>query len=354
MMNSTNYTDPLFAIQNSAERYFWTIYHVFILLSSLFGDSLILFASFQKDAFKLHSFIVVVIRYIAVCDIGQSIFTVIPRTLSLITNSWIFSDALCRFQDIMNVFIGVGVAWLTPVLTTSKFLLVKYPLRSTNWTKNLKAHMVCCFSFFPSALLATSKVIVDDEIAFDFRVYVCTYNPNASIWNTMQPILAFIVLVLPNTILIATTIPTLKYLYTASKSARRVQGSIPWQGAVTVSLTAIVYCISYLPFSVYYIGANFVEARFFEVHLFRFANFFCAINIMSNIYIYALTIKSFRRFLLSRILALNGFSIITNSAERGSTTGNLLYILTPNMGKNRQKVTNFRNQLEATNDLEKS
>ena len=324
MVNSTVYTNSSFSIQNDTERYFWTAFHIVTLLSSLLGDSLILLASFKKDAFKLHSFIVVIIQYIAVFDIASTIIGVIPTTLSLIANSKIFSDALCYIQESLGVSIATTLAWLTPILTTSKFLILKYPLRSASWTKKKMGHIVCWLSMIPAVLITTTKLVVNDDVSFDFRIYACTYSYKSNIWRNLMPILALIVLVLPNTILIATTIPTLKYLYTASKSARRVQGSIPWQGAVTVSLTAIVYCISFLPLSIYYIGASFVETNFFAVHLCRFAHFFSAINIMSNIYIYALTIKSFRRFLLSRILALDGFSIITNSAERGSTTGDCL------------------------------
>ena len=318
MMNSTNYTKTLFAIQNDAERFFWIALRIFTLLSSFLGDSLILYASFKKDAFKLHSFIVVVIQYIAVFDIANTIFGVIPTTLSLIVNSWIFSDALCYIQESLAMIITTTTAWLTPILTTSKFLLIKYPLQFGNWTKNKRAHIVCCLSLIPAAVVTTTKLIVNDDVSFDFRVYECTYSYKASVWKTLIPILALIVLVLPNSIIIATTIPTLKYLYTVSKSARRVQGSIPWQGAVTVSLTAIVYCTSFLPLSVYFAGRNFVQTDFFEAHFYRVADFMPSISIMSNIYIYAFSIKSFRRFLLSRILA---FNTMTRSNEGGPTSG---------------------------------
>ena len=252
----------------------------------------------------------------------QSIFWMIPKTLSLVANSQVLPDALCCIQEHLIVFIGITIAWLTPVLTTSKLLLIKYPFRSENWTKNKRAHLVCCLCFVPAVLVTTTKVIVDsDDVSFDFRVYVCRYKSSANIWKVLLPIVAFIVFVLPNTILIATTIPTLKYFYTASKSARRVQGSIPWQGAVTVSLTAIVYCISFLPLSIYFVGEIFVEASFLEVHFYRFAESVSAISIMSNFYIYALTIKSFRRFVFSKILALDRFNVNSNSAEGGSRTG---------------------------------
>jgi hypothetical protein len=81
---------------------------------------------------------------------------------------------------------------------------------------------------------------------------------------------------------------------------------VPRQGASTVALTAIIYSISTLPTLVYYIGRNFVkdQTSTFHVHLYRYAIFMSAINIMSNFFIYTLTIKSFRRYLLSRILTV--------------------------------------------------
>ena len=182
-----------------------------------------------------------------------------------------------------------------------------------------------------SSLLAKKSVhrtmsVDADDISFDFRIYSCSYNHTANIWNVLLPILTFFILVLPNLIVMATTIPTLKYLYTASKTARRVQGSIPWQGALTVAATATVYCISYLSLSIFYIGEYFVQTRFLKINFFRTAHFLTAISVMSNFYIYALTIKSFRRYILSRILALNHFNIISNSAKGRPTTGTCLLI----------------------------
>ena len=218
-----------------------------------------------------------------------------------------------------------ALAWLTPVLTAGKCLLIKFPLRCASWTKNKRAHIVCWLSFIPALLVTTSKLIIHD-ISFDFRAYVCTDSYNANIWKTIMPILTFIALILPNSILIATTIPTLKYLYTVSKSARRVQGSIPWQGAVIVSLTAIVYCISFLPTTIHNVVASFVQTKFFEVHLYRIAYFIISISVMSNIYIYTLAIKSFRRFIFSRIFHLDRFNVISNSAEGGTITGKCLQV----------------------------
>ena len=108
--------------------------------------------------------------------------------------------------------------------------------------------------------------------------------------------------IFPNTMIITTTIPTLKYLMEARKSAIRNKKSVPWQGALTVSLTAVVYCLTILPMGVYFIGHSFVDQNNYGFHLLlRYGAFLGMANISSNFFIYSLTITSFRRYLLSKI-----------------------------------------------------
>ena len=120
------------------------------------------------------------------------------------------------------------------------------------------------------------------------------------------PDLRAIFLFVPNLVTILTTIPTLKYLSAARKSARQVKGTVPWQGALTVALTAAVYCLSTLPISVFYAGRGMFDdpTGLFRFKLFRFSFFVAMINIMSNFYIYALTIKSFRESLIKTVSSI--------------------------------------------------
>ena len=296
-----DYSDTSFAIKDNGERYFWVLFHLVVLPSSFIGDTFILYASFQKNAFRLNKFIVVVIKYMAVCDILYTIVWVLPVAVSLIANSEILGEALCNVQDYLSTVIGFEIMFLTPVLTASKLFFLKFPFRSEILTKR-KAHAACWLSLIPCMSLTVTR-LVNDDIKFDYRIYGCDHKYTADTWRILEPIIALIGLNLPVLIVICTTIPTLKYLYAASKSARRVQGTLPWQGALTVTLTAIVYCIYYLPMSFYYIGRNF--SNFFEVHFYRIAVFAVAINAMANFYIYALTIRSFRRFVLSTIVTLS-------------------------------------------------
>ena len=91
----------------------------------------------------------------------------------------------------------------------------------------------------------------------------------------------------------------------------RSGGQIRWQGIVTVALTATVYCVPFLPFSVFIFALEY-SPEVPSVHFCRLAWYHPMLNIMSNFYIYCLTISSFRRFLLSKL----GFSRTFAFAQR--------------------------------------
>ena len=296
-------------IQNEAERYSWAAYHIFVLLSSLIGDSLILYSTFQKDAFRLNKFIVAIIQYIAVCDLAYAVCSVLPSVISLIADTWILGDFMCYVRVYLGFFIFPAEMSLIAVLTTSKLLLLKYPIQSRIWTKN-KTYVngICCLVFVKALSFPLLFLIVDkDDLRFDFSTYSCTYSFRAVVWKSLRPILSMMNLFVPNIIIVVTTMPTLMYLAAARKSAKRVRGSVSWQGALTVALTAIVYCVSTLPNFAYGVGERFVKDHLsssFRNKFHRYSEFLLIVNIMSNFYIYALTIKSFRNFLRAKVFLL--------------------------------------------------
>ena len=303
MITSNNIS--IFGIHSDAERYTWAAYCLFVLLSSLIGDTLILYASFQ-NVFKLNKFIVTVIQHIAVCDLVFAVTAVFPTASSLIANSWVLGDAVCYGKIYVSFyFYTVGMAFIA-VLTTTKLLLLKSPVRCAQWTKQL-GHRVCSIFYMIPLTIPVVILIVDkSDIEFDYTTYNCQHKYKADVWRKIRPVFAVITLFLPNIVILATTIATLKYLATAWKSARRARASVPLQGTLTVALTATVYCITTLPMFVFYImiKENPPSTSLSQIQFSRLANFMSTINIMSNFYIYSLTIRSFRNFLSLRISSI--------------------------------------------------
>ena len=314
-----DYSDVRYKIQSDAERYTWTAYFIFGLLSSFIGDTLILIATFQKDTFKINKFLVAIIQHIAVSDLANGAHFILPTIIALLEDRWIMGETLCYARVyIAYVIYPAGMSFIS-VLTTSKFLIMKYPTRVSNWSPR-RAHQVCAFVWIFLFLNPILFLVVDkNDLAFDYRIYTCEYRFQSETSDRiMFPLLLFFISALiPNILIVATTFPTLKYLALARRSAKRVKGSVPWQGALTVGLTSIVYCISTLPFTFYkiLIGIGVMKEdpeNMNQVNFYRASYFLLMMNLVFNFYIYILTIRSFRRFIYSKFSSAVPVSVNLN------------------------------------------
>lgn len=294
-------------MQSDAERYFWFSYHIFVLLSSLIGDTLILAASFHKDAFKVNTSILITIQHIAVCDLAMALFVVLPGAVSLLANSWVLGNGMCYNSVIMAQLLGAAGPYLVVLMTFRKLFQLKYPLCS--WS-NKKSHLVCGVIWIYAIVITVTGIFVYDYTPlFNYITYNC--NPVLKSRNSSTDFRGYLLLaqnvfvnVSPILMIIATTIPTIKYLMEAMRAAKRVQGDRPWRGALTVGLTAFIYCISNIPYAVYYLFGIFIPDLHFQLHAYKVGFYMLFLNIMSNFYIYALTIRNFRKFILVKLLML--------------------------------------------------
>ena len=320
MSNKQNFTEIQFGIQSPTERYMWASYHIFVFMCALVGDTLILIAARHKDAFKVKKFIVVVIQHIAVGDLLNAIITVLPASVSLVSNDWRFGQTRCflRGYTSYGLFYMAG-SYLTMVLTVSKFLFLKCPLRASHWSTLTRAHLACSFTWV-YAVIAPTLIwgVYRFDAGFDYRFYNCVILEEQESDTRVIIISGFICSVVINTIIVTATFPTLNYLAKARRSARQVKGTVPWQGALTVSLTSIVACVSTAPLTVYTIIKPFLYREYrpsIDLHLCRMGVFIMTFGIMSNFYIYAMSMKSFRKFLIGRFQSIRP---ITNSSNETS------------------------------------
>ena len=141
----TNYTE--FGIHNTGERYTWVVlYTIFIIVSSLIGDSVILVASIKYNAFKLHKAIVAIMQHLAVCDIITSL-SLTHFLISMIAEWNILGSFLCYAKAYITYYSFPTSYYLTAALTTTKALMLKFPFQASDWTK-MRAHLVCGGSGF--------------------------------------------------------------------------------------------------------------------------------------------------------------------------------------------------------------
>ena len=302
-LNFTNYTQ--FGLHNTAAKYTWVSYGTFNILSSLIGDSIILVASTKYNAFRLHKTIVAIMQHIAVCDLISSLNLTLFIS-SLVAERNILGGFLCYTRAYVTFYSFPMSFFLTAALTTCKAILLKFPLQERRWTKR-RAHKLCVAIWTCCLLIPLLLLIVDsDDIRFDYKEYACYYAFSADVYLFLRPIVGIFTTLLPNAIVIVTTV---WLIMEARRVAKRGRDSLRWQGLMTVILTAVVYCISVLPIQLYYIVGQFIQhdpQGVFHVHFYRFSLAVVCTNVMSNFYIYSLTVSSFRSFLLSRVMLLKG------------------------------------------------
>ena len=320
-------------IQDSAIRNTWIIYFLFVFLSSVAGDTLILVSSIKHRAFKLHPFIVSCIQHIAVADLLVVITAVLPRIVSLVAEGWVLGDVLCAVGPFVMIYPVTVSILLICVMATSKLVILKFPIISSDLTSR-NGHMVCGFIWMFALNIPTAMLVVDKtDVTYDFRTYTCHYRFSSPTWNWLEPFLALINSIIPNIVVVCSTIPLMVYLIKARQVSRRIRGAQRWQGILTTFVTVAVYSVSALPYSVY----RALESQSDVIKdpdgcLFRVAVSFLFLNTVSNFYIYLFTVPSFRNFLAGRIdtyyssMSLSSFKTRSMSVKSKFVSDHLTYL----------------------------
>ena len=165
-----------------------------------------------------------------------------------------------------------------------------------------RVHMGCGLIWLLVIIVPVLQGIRDSRcnytVTFDDNYLGCVYvltnlsveRPNGTFY--------LIFLMILNILVITTT--TL-LVFKAYKIAKTGKMSLKWQGVTTTVLTAVVYFISGLPYAVYTIVARSFPRVTDNVLLRKSVEAGFTLNIISNFYIYCLTVKSFRCYVLNSI-----------------------------------------------------
>ena len=291
----------VYGIKSNTVRYTWVGYHLFVIISSLAGDTTILIACIKHKAFKLHRVITVVIQHMAICDLMVCVTDIFPRLVSITADDWVFGQFLCNCSTLMGYYFNQTNILLISVMTTNKLLLLRYPLRFGTTTLK-KANLICLTCWLAALSFPVTGFLVDwQNISFSYLVYHCDYVYSADIWYWLRPL--FSILLFISTCQVVGS--TISLLIKAKQCAKRGHDTLKWQGIMTTVLTASVFCISVLPYTVYAVTRSILnvedKSQSFFTSFTRIAISCLALNTISNFYIYSLTVLSFREFVRSRI-----------------------------------------------------
>ena len=315
--NSYDYSDyEKFGMKNNVARNIYGGWLIFVVICTLLGDSIILVASIKYKAFKLHRIIVALIQHIAVCDLLHASSSALPIVVSVFYNSGGSSKILNQVRFFISYYVNSLSASLIAAISLGKLCLLRYPLRARSW-QTRQAHKICAGIWMASLSNPALHLVIDKEdVIFDHRIYACAYMYVSNAWKILLPIVAFIVLFVPNCIIIVSTVLLLKE---ARKSVRGTNESLRWLGIMTVVLTAAVFSVSFLPITVYYIAEPFVEKGPepgpFYLDFYRVAISVLFFNVLANFFVYSLTVASFRTFLKTQFQ--QKVSLLSNKISPG-------------------------------------
>ena len=314
----------VYGIESDALRYTWAGYLIFVLASSLIGDTTILIASIKYRAFKLHKVMILIIQHIAVCDLMVSFTDVLPKLVSVIAGNWVFGKFLCNATPYLRYYFNLASLLLICNMTTSKMLLLKFPLRFGTTTSRT-ALMLCMACWLVASVFPLVFIIYRNDISFSYRGYQCNHGDASDVHHWLKPILVIPLIFIPNCLVVATTISV---LIIAKRAVRRSKEALKKLGIMTTVLTAMFYCFSVLPLVVYRVGESIVDrtsTSVFHIQFYRVTISFIFINTISNFYIYSLTVPSFRDYVCSRVqLSYQLCRDIGTSTNKGKMTVKLV------------------------------
>ena len=316
METSKNYSDKAtFGIKDGLTRYTWTTYCIFIFLASLIGDITILIAAIKYQAFKLHKFIVVIMEHIAVCDLMISFFDVLARIIALIANKWVMGQLCCLIVAYSRYYFNTVSAALICILAFCKLLIMKHPRQSKIFSSK-NAHIVCtCAWFYSLGPSIVISAVESSNVLFDYRGYACNFMFSESIWKWLIPVCSILFIGVPNFIVMIVTILLLFHLSQAKRIAQRAGRNFRWKGIACTITVGAVYITSFLPYAIFRIIevslSDYNEV--FHVHTLRITLSLMNINIISNFFIYSLTVPSFRHFLLFKVEQLRERIVTINN-----------------------------------------
>ena len=233
-------------------------------------------------------------KHIAVSDLCATLFTILPRTVSLIVDGQLFGTVMCKIKCCFSYYFGVVGVFLMCGMTTCKVATLQYPLR-TNALSSKNAHKACIAIWF-SILSLPALLAAESDTVLDYRMNTCDLNFKTAIWTWLRPLLTIIYSVIPNVLV---TTSTTRLVIIAKQAAARRNKNVNKQGVFTIILVAVVYHASLLPYAIYNIAESKItdKTSFFHKEYYRISVSFLSFNIISNFFIYSFTIESFRQFL---------------------------------------------------------
>ena len=118
------------------------------------GNVFVLYATIFHNAIKLDKMSIWIIKNLAVADLCNCIFVVVPAiTLLYAEGKWVFGPGICYANAINFYTFVVANAFLINLFSINKLMRCKYPLRNFNCSRREKILVSLCTVMFSVSLM---------------------------------------------------------------------------------------------------------------------------------------------------------------------------------------------------------
>ncbi|XP_063675857.1 C-X-C chemokine receptor type 1-like [Bolinopsis microptera] len=202
--------------KTKAERYILIGWCVLVLVMNLAGNSIILLSTIRYRAIRLDRVSVLLIKNIAVSDILLAVFAVHPTLVSLIWDKWPYGTFLCSMFASLGNLCAISGILLVCAMHISKLLSLLYPLHSIGRTTR-SGHRISISIWLLSAVSPITNIIVDKQsFYFNYKTYKCCFSATAPIMKWLLPVKGFIFIIIPNLLVLCTTVALLSVVKKAT------------------------------------------------------------------------------------------------------------------------------------------
>ena len=294
------------------QRHTWMSWQICIVISSLLGNTTILFSSIRYRALRIHRMIVVYMEQLAICDYMFSACIILPSAVCVVKDKWVFGQFYCVLSVYISYYFYTASMLLVGAMTTSRLMLLKFPLKARSFSRHDGHIKVITTVWLVSLLYPLLFLVIDNnDVQFDYRSYVCDYRFSSSTWRLFLFGRVLISNCIPMFALMLTTLLLLYNLSETRREARRAGTYFSSPDIVTVLITSTFYITLTLPHWLYSMSTLLISVRnhghvtssnaLSHPVFYRLRASCLYLTVVVNFFVYSLTVPSFKNFLRLRV-----------------------------------------------------
>ena len=278
-------------------------YTILVIVLDLAGNGFVIFATVARNAIKLDKMSVWIIQNLAVVDIANAIFVLIPAATTYFTDGiWMLGPFICKLIYGYKYIFILGNILLINFLSLNKLVRCLFPLR--NLVSSRRQRLSVTFTVLVLVLIGPTRKLYATFISRKAMVRFSEVHSTCiafeaveGVEKAFQPLIErfmlFTFIVFPLIVLIAVNASLVCF---AVRSTKR---KVNRKNVLIVILVTLTFVATFTPFTVQYQkwGHSFHDAPV-SLRLGLFVGF---ISSFSNPFIYIATNETFRNFTKSSL-----------------------------------------------------